>query len=72
MNYAELFPHLGEVPRLLLHVADLVTVEHLREVADLIVHHAVSVLAGAAQSAQEQLTLFGVTSQLKENTELHE
>lgn len=50
------------MPRLLLHIGHLVTVEELREAADLIVHHTASVLPGATQRAQEQLTLFGVTS----------
>lgn len=54
--------HLREMPRLLLHVGHLVTVEELRKAADLIVHHTASVLPRAAQRAQEQLTLFGVTS----------
>lgn len=58
------------MPRLLLHVGHLFTVEELRKAADLVVHHAASVLAGAAQRAQEQLTLFGVTSQLRQRTEM--
>lgn len=57
------------MPGLLLHVGQLVTVEELRKAADLIVHHTASVVPGAAQRAQEQLTLFGVTSQLKTNTQ---
>lgn len=58
------------MPRLLLHVGHLFTVEELRKAADLVIHHAASVLAGAAQWAQEQLTLFGVTSQLRQRTEM--
>lgn len=58
------------MPRLLLHVGHLVTVEELRKAADLVIHHAASVLPGAAQWAQEQLTLFGVTSQLRQKTEM--
>lgn len=58
------------MPRLLLHVGHLFTVEELRKAADLVVHHAAGVLAGAAQRAQEQLTLFGVTSQLRQRTEM--
>lgn len=61
-------PHLREMPCLLLRVGHLVTVEELREAADLIIHHAVSVLPGASQRTQEELSLFGVTSQLRENT----
>lgn len=53
---------LRETPCLLLHVGDLVAVEELRKAADLIVHHTASVIPSAAQGAQEQLTLFGVTS----------
>lgn len=58
------------MPCLLLHVGHLFTVEELRKAADLVVHHAAGVLAGAAQRAQEQLTLFGVTSQLRQRTEM--
>lgn len=61
--------HLREMPCLLLHVGHLVTVEELRKAADLIIYHTASILPGAAQRAQEQLTFFGVTSQLGENTE---
>ncbi len=57
------------MPRFLLHVRHLVTVKELRKAADLIIHHTAGVLPCAAQRAEEQLTLFGVTSQLKENTD---
>lgn len=57
--------HLREVPRLLLQAGHLFTVEQLREAADLIVHHAASVVPGAAQRAQEKLPVFGVASQLR-------
>ena len=60
--------HLREMPCLLFNVGHLVTVEELWKAADLIVHNAASVLAGAPQRTQEQLTLFGVTSQLWENS----
>lgn len=53
------------MPRLLLHVGHLVTVEELREAANLIIHHTASVLPSAAQRSQEQLTVFGVTPQLR-------
>lgn len=57
------------MPCLLPHVGHLVTVEELRKAADLIIHHTASVLPGAAQRAQEQLALFGETSQLRKNVE---
>lgn len=56
--------HLREVPRPLLQAGHLVTVEQLREAADLIVHHAASVVPGASQRAQEELPVFGVATQL--------
>lgn len=64
--------HLREVPRLLLQVSHLVTVEQLREAADLIVHHAASVVPGASQRAQEELPVFGVASQLRGIGESHD
>lgn len=57
--------HLREVPRPLLQAGHLVTVEQLREAADLIVHHAASVVPGASQRAQEELPVFGVATQLR-------
>lgn len=52
------------MPRLLLQAGHLVTVEQLREAAELIVHHAASVVPGASQRAQEELPVSGVASQL--------
>lgn len=56
------------MPCLLPHVRHLVTVEELRDAADLIIHHAASVVPGASQRTQEEVPLFGETSQLRENT----
>lgn len=62
-------PDLGKVPRLLLDVRHLLTVEELRVVALLIVHHAARLLSIAAQRPQVQQPLPRVTSQLEGNME---
>lgn len=61
------FSHLRKVPRHLLHVGHPVTADELREAAELIVHYAASVFPSASQWTQEELSIFGVTSQLWEN-----
>lgn len=62
------FSHLRKMPRHLLHVGHPVTVDELRDAADLIVDYAASVFPRASQRTQEELSIFGVTSQLWENT----
>lgn len=62
-------PHLREAPGHLLDLGGPVTVDELREAADLIVHHAASVFPCASQRTQEELSIFGVTSQLKTQTD---
>lgn len=56
------------MPGHLLGVGHPVTVDELREAAELVVHHAASVFPRASQRTQEELSLFGVTSQLRQIT----
>lgn len=62
------FSHLREMPRHLLHVGHPVTVDELRDAAELVVDDAASVFPRASQWTQEELSIFGVTSQLWGNT----
>lgn len=57
------------MPCLLLHVGHFVTVEELWEAADLIIDHTAGVVPGASQGTKKELSLFGITSQLRGNTE---
>lgn len=56
------------MPRHLLRVGQPLTVDELREAAELVVDHAASVVPRASQRTQEELSLFGVTSQLRQIT----
>lgn len=56
------------MPRHLLRVGHPVTVDELREAAELVVDHAASVFPRASQRTQEELSLLGVTSQLRRIT----
>lgn len=56
------------MPRHLLGVGHPVTVDELREAAELVVDHAAGVFPRASQRTQEELSLFGVTSQLRQIT----
>lgn len=62
------YSHLRETPCHLLHVGHPVAVDELREAAALVVDHATSIFPGASQRTQEELSVFGVTSQLQEIT----
>lgn len=62
------YSHLRETPCHLFHVGHPVAVDELREAADLVVDHAASIVPGASQRTQEELSVFGVTSQLQEIT----
>lgn len=57
------------MPCLLLHAGHFVTVEELWEAAGLIIDHTAGVVPGASQRTQKELSLFGITSQLREYTE---
>lgn len=58
--------HLSENPLGAVFVLVFVAVQELRELGGRIVRHTASVLPGAAQWAQVQMTLFGVTSYLRD------